>query len=408
MNNNNKHKWDEPESILRMKSELLLTELNQKDTTIKIKKELIKRLEKDIEINLKIDIGQSIIWVNHVRGIYKIVNDVNQQCYIGSAENFYKRINKHIYMLKKCVHHSNYLQNAFNMYGFENFTFYIVEIVSHDVDIIQREQIYLNAICEANLENGNFSERSYNICKIAGSPRGRVASEETKKKIGLYHKGKIVSEETKQKIKANTPSQKGIPKNTRHKHSEEAKLKISIANKGKKMSPESIEKTRQKNIGKKRSEETKRKISEAQKGRVSNRKGVKLSQETINKMLKTRANNGGFAISEETKKKLSVAHMGKNTWSKGENHPHYGKQRSEETKKKISEKNSGGANWKAIKISQLDLQNNLIKEWNSIIEAHKSLSNSKSTSKISDCLKGKIETAFGYKWKYKEIKNIQK
>lgn len=358
------------------------------------------QLEKDIEINLKIDIVQSIIWINHFRGIYKIVNNVNRQCYIGSAENLYKRISKHLYMLRKNIHHSNYLQNALNKYGMENFTFYIVEIVSPDVDIIKREQFYLNYICEANIENGNFSELSYNICKIAGSPKGRVASEETRKKIGLYHKGKTLSEETKRKIKANTPSQKGISRKKGFKHSEETKLKISISSRGRKMPPEAIEKTRQSNIGKKLSEETKKKISNSQKGRVSNRKGVKLSQETINKILKTKANNGGFAISEETKKKISIANMGKNTWSKGENHPQYGKQRSEETKKKISKKNSGGGNGKAKKIFQLDLENNLIKEWNSIIEAHKSLSDEKNYNKIIKCLKGRIETAFGYKWKY--------
>ena len=57
-------------------------------------------------------------------------------------------------------------------------------------------------------------------------------------------------------------------------------------------------------------------------------------------------------------------------------------------------------NGKAKKIFQLDLENNLIKEWNSIIEAHKSLSDEKNYNKIIKCLKGRIETAFGYKWKY--------
>jgi hypothetical protein len=93
-----------------------------------------------------------------------------------------------------------------------------------------------------------------------------------------------------------------------YRHTEEAKKKIAEAGMGRKHSPESLEKQRQKMIGKvpwnkgktglqvspnkgiPRSEETKRKISEATKGKVR---------------------------SEEFKKKMSIISKGRVAWNKG-------------------------------------------------------------------------------------------
>ena len=40
-------------------------------------------------------------------------------------------------------------------------------------------------------------ENSYNVLLIGGSSLGHIHSEETKKKIGSFHKGKIVGESTR-------------------------------------------------------------------------------------------------------------------------------------------------------------------------------------------------------------------
>jgi hypothetical protein len=50
---------------------------------------------------------------------------------------------------------------------------------------------------------------------------------------------------------------------------------------------------------------------------------------------------------------------------------------------------------------QLDLDNNIIKEWNSVTEAFKSLNKTNGMGNIHLCCKGKYKTAHGYKWKYK-------
>jgi hypothetical protein len=117
---------------------------------------------------------------------------------------------------------------------------------------------------------------------------GNILSKETKEKISLANKGKKHSEETKAKM-----SLSGIGRLA----SDETKAKLSLAKKGKPLSNEHREKLRlsKQNISletiakmkiakQNMSQETKDKISKFKKGKTSNRKGVKLSEETKLKM----------------------------------------------------------------------------------------------------------------------------
>lgn len=56
------------------------------------------------------------------------------------------------------------------------------------------------------------------------------------------------------------------------------------------------------------------------------------------------------------------------------------------------------------KINQLDLNGNLLKEWDSLRSANNSLSKTKSCASLSRCLKNKKPTAYGYKWEYNTVK----
>lgn len=94
---------------------------------------------------------------------------------------------------------------------------------------------------------------------------GRKCSEETKKKIGLWHRGKKVTEEFREKMR--------------------------IINTGKKMSNEAREKMRQSRLGKKLTQETKIKIGKAN--------AISLK---------------GKALSNETKEKISVANKGEKNY----------------------------------------------------------------------------------------------
>jgi len=81
------------------------------------------------------------------------------------------------------------------------------------------------------------------------------------------------------------------------------------------------------------------------------------------------------------------------------NQKHYIK--GSERNKKISQKLKGRkVDWTGDHILQFDLNNNFIKEWNSIRQAGIELANT-SGEIIRKCLKGRQKTAYGFIWKYK-------
>lgn len=84
-------------------------------------------------------------------------------------------------------------------------------------------------------------------------------------------------------------------------------------------------------LGKKHTAETRAKISASHMGRPSPRKGVKLSEETKQKL---RIANLGKTLSENVRKKISDSQVGRIAWNKGLKH-------SEETKAKMSAAHKG-------------------------------------------------------------------
>lgn len=62
-----------------------------------------------------------------VCGIYAITNQVNGKVYVGKSISVYRRWNEHTYDLNKNKHGNEYLQNAWNKYGMENFLFEVIE-----------------------------------------------------------------------------------------------------------------------------------------------------------------------------------------------------------------------------------------------------------------------------------------
>lgn len=130
--------------------------------------------------------------------------------------------------------------------------------------------------------------------------------------------------------------------------------------------------------GKKHSKESRDKMSKS-------RTGKKQTDEWIeNRVSKLR----GVPLSEEHKKKLSESNKGL--------------KRSDKTKKRISESKKGLTPWNhgLIKdtILQLDMDNNIIKEWNSLIELE--LEGFQKSNVINVCV-GKRKSHKGFKWVYK-------
>jgi group I intron endonuclease len=78
-----------------------------------------------------------------VSGIYKIINKINGDFYIGSSKNILRRKNEHIKKLNSNKHQNTILQRAWNKYGELNFEFLIVEFCTIDL-LLEKENIYLS------------------------------------------------------------------------------------------------------------------------------------------------------------------------------------------------------------------------------------------------------------------------
>jgi hypothetical protein len=82
---------------------------------------------------------------------------------------------------------------------------------------------------------------------------------------------------------------------------------------------------------------------------------------------------------------------------------------SEERKNKISQANKGkqfnlGKKYNTItykKVIQYDTHGNFIKEWDSVKEILESLNKPSNSHSIYRCLRGELDTAYRFKWKYK-------
>ena len=114
-------------------------------------------------------------------GIYKITNQIDGRIYVGGAFKLVSRKCAHFGRLRVDKHHCRYLQNAFNLYGEQNFIFEVIELVPNINNLskkdfrpilLAREQYYLDTLLFANKDNSLFRDLGYNICRKADSSLG--------------------------------------------------------------------------------------------------------------------------------------------------------------------------------------------------------------------------------------------
>lgn len=185
-------------------------------------------------------------------GIYKILNLVTGQFYIGSAVDFNRRWNKHRRELNGKIHPNAYLQNAWNKYSEIAFEFSIVQRCEK-IDLVRIEQIYLDLFKSYNRQIG------YNICIVADNRTGVLHTEATKSKMSVARKGLAKSPEWQAQI---TAAITGLKRDVSVGKAHGERMR------GRKFSPETRERMRLGQLGRKHSLESREKRSEKLKGRV--------------------------------------------------------------------------------------------------------------------------------------------
>nr|YP_010044461.1 hypothetical protein J6816_mgp30 [Tolypocladium guangdongense]QPF24406.1 hypothetical protein [Tolypocladium guangdongense] len=141
-------------------------------------------------------------------GIYRWINKLNSNSYVGSGLNLSKRVGEY-YKESELKINPRPIHAALLKHGYTNFTLEILEYCKSD-ELIEREQYYLD-----------FLNPEYNILKHAYSLLGfkhsaeniakfklKTISEEHKNLLSSVHSGKEVSQEVRDKLSLATTNYK--------------------------------------------------------------------------------------------------------------------------------------------------------------------------------------------------------
>jgi group I intron endonuclease len=103
------------------------------------------------------------------RGIYKLINVINDKFYVGSAVDLKRRKTRHFSELRKGKHNNRHLQAAWNKYGEQAFVFVVIAEVAPEADLLAAENVWLHAHVG--------KEYCYNIGVDATAPMQGMAGE---------------------------------------------------------------------------------------------------------------------------------------------------------------------------------------------------------------------------------------
>lgn len=172
--------------------------------------------------------------VKKITGIYCIENTVNHKKYIGQSVNIKERWRVHRKELYANKHDNDYLQKAWNKYGKESFSFYIVEECTPEM-LDEKEIYYIDFY---NTLDENYG---YNL-KTGGQCNGVTVSDVIKSKISQAIKNSY-TDELKEKRRQDSLSYWANPENKKRilgknngmygkHHTSESLVKMSQNRKG--------------------------------------------------------------------------------------------------------------------------------------------------------------------------------
>lgn len=204
--------------------------------------------------------------------IYQIQHIASGKVYVGSTNNWPRRLAEHKAELRGDRHCNAHLQRAWNKHGEPEFVFSVLENLQAINRLVEREQRWIDELGAAI--------SGYNMCPAAGTTRGLPCSDEKKAKISAANTGRVYSEVAKQRIRDARAKQTIIPEsiaktraaNTGLKRTAEFRAHVSACLAGVTRSAETRAKLAAANIGKKASAETRAKMSESAKAARARRK----------------------------------------------------------------------------------------------------------------------------------------
>lgn len=117
--------------------------------------------------------------------VYIIQNIIDGSIYIGKANDINKRWSQHKNNHLKGKFASSYLYRAFNKYGFDNFTFQVLEYFETSKEALEAEKWYVGYLRWLGAQMYNLTPGG-----DGGRPKGIPCTNETKRLISLKNKGK--------------------------------------------------------------------------------------------------------------------------------------------------------------------------------------------------------------------------
>lgn len=165
----------------------------------------------------------------NIAGVYRWVNKVNGNTYIGSSVNLARRLRTYFdfsYLSVRVQKTKSRIYSAILKHGYSNFQLEILEYSTKE-NAISREQYYIDLF-----------KPQYNLNSTAGSRLGSNHSEETKRIMSNFFQGRKLTEKTKNLLSL---ANKGMNNpNFGNTHSAETKALISLARSGKSFLSESM------------------------------------------------------------------------------------------------------------------------------------------------------------------------